>query len=82
MTRMTLTDEEVVLVQRNRAREMTGFDAHRWGDGWYVWSWGKQPESPLVGKTPVDAAKRFLQVYQRRDDSMYPIARNRSLFDN
>lgn len=83
---MLLTQDERLMVQKIRAREMTGYEVHvayrpaaclddRVPFGYYIWPMGKQPlqlEIDLLAETdPVQAARRFLKTY--RPFNEYPI---------
>jgi hypothetical protein len=74
MKKMLLSAQEVLLVQINRGRDMVGgypcqFIKIGGEEKYYFWPWGKQPNDPVIGNDPVDAAKKFLRMYHKTTDS-------------
>ncbi|MEZ2310820.1 hypothetical protein AB6809_29670 [Paraburkholderia sp. RCC_158] len=68
-----LTPDEWTIVQSRRAVDIAGCPIHnrRSGDNvrYYMWSWGRQPEGAqrdeILDENPVEAAKKFIALYQR-----------------
>ena len=75
---MYLSDEEVTLVLTDRAEKMTGYRCHAHNGQFYIWPMGRQPEQPIWGLNPVDAAENFLRLYEPRwGDSTFETPRRR-----
>ena len=66
---MLLTQDEWRMLQKIRARAMTGYDVHKRDPfGYYVWRMGTQPGDDWVARMaapdPIQAARRFLDTYR------------------
>jgi len=92
---MLLSAKERLLVQKLRARAMTGYDVHvayhpaktlaeEVPFGYYIWPMGAQPNQEqvysLAGPDPVQAARRFLKTYKAKHELIPPPGHNISYY--